>query len=721
MNVKASMSSRPAALVVLASLVVGYVVGHTDQARAIDFPGPPPGAAQARIDAGRLVLENDVLALSWTVANGRLKPERLVNKLSGTTLDLAGCECFQVLVASSPMPGRQVVKAGDLTVVGKPQVVEIDSQPSFSRAAERFGGRTILVDLASADGNLRIQWQAILRDGSSYVRQRVRLTTASRPIEVAEAVFWDVPAPGASVVGSVDGSPAVSGDLFFACEHPMSWSRVQESAGPGEKQTRLQCGYPFQTTLRPGGPLERSWVVGVVPEGQLRRAFLYYLERQRAQPHRPFLHYNNGSEIGCEYWQRALHGKPEEAERFRRDQEQVWLANIHAFGSELVERRGVTMDSFVHDFEWDDENLVWQFHAGYPKGFAPAQEAAKQHGARVGVWFSPSGGYPAKKARLDSGQAQTFERNARGLSMAGPRYYARLRAACTGMVRQFGVNYFKFDGFGAGNNQPGAGPYASDVETLLRLIDELRGLEPKVFVNPSTGSWPSPFWLLWADSIWRQGSDTNVAGQGPERQQWITYRDSGVYHGVLERAPLYPISSLMIHGVFINRLPLSGNPYDPKNKPPSYQPDEIIAEIRSFFGTGTNLQELYVNPALMTPRTWDALAEAANWARRNADVLADTHWVGGDPAQGQVYGWASWSKQKAILVLRNPNDGPAKITLDPADAFELPAGAARQYVLRSPWKEDADASAITLAAGRAHTFELGPFEVLSLEGVPPGK
>ena len=37
-----------------------------------------------------------------------------------------------------------------------------------------------------------------------------------------------------------------------------------------------------------------------------------------------------------------------------------------------------------------------------------------------------------------------------------------------------------------------------------------------------------------------------------------------------------------------------------------------------------------VTPALLTCDNWDRLAEAANWARRNADVLVDMHWIGGD-------------------------------------------------------------------------------------------
>ncbi|MHB9078101.1 MAG: hypothetical protein ACYC3X_11475 [Pirellulaceae bacterium] len=136
-------------------------------------------------------------------------------------------------------------------------------------------------------------------------------------------------------------------------------------------------------------------------------------------------------------------------------------------------------------------------------------------------------------------RAQARIRN--GLTLAGPRYVARVRAACEGLIEQYGVNYFKFDGFGAGNNQPGAMDCASDVEALLDLIVALRERKPDLFINPSTGSWPSPFWLLYCDSIWRQGADTNLRGKGSARQQWTTYRDGQILHGTLARGPLYPI------------------------------------------------------------------------------------------------------------------------------------------------------------------------------------
>jgi hypothetical protein len=173
----------------------------------------------------------------------------------------------------------------------------------------------------------------------------------------------------------------------------------------------------------------------------------------------------------------------------------------------------------------------------------------------------------------------------------------------------------------------------------------------------------------------------------------------------------------MLHGIMIHKFAFK-NPYDPARPGVSCRPDDVAAEIRSYFATGTNLQELHIDPSLMTERTWGVLAESAKWSRSNRRVLADTHWIGGDPAQGEVYGWASWSKEKAILSLRNPNGQPAEITLDIAKAFELPAGAPQKYVLKSPWAEDAPKPTVAVQAGRPHTFRLAPFEVLVWDAIP---
>jgi hypothetical protein len=707
-------SYSPATVTTTIVLQILGVLGVSPIATALDFPGPAPGKAEVRADGDFVHLENAVLHVQWRVAGGSLRLAKIEDKLAGKTVTPAQAECFQLSLADTPLPGPRVLRASDLRVVGTPCIEAIAADGKSLRLADRQAGRAIRLDLVSADGAVAVSWRAVLRDGSNYIRQSIACEARREELELREVVLWDLAVPGAEVRGVVDGSPVVAGGLFFAAEDPMAGAHLVEGGKPGQ----FRCSRTVNDRLRLGIPREFRSLVGVAPCGQVRRGFLYYLERERAQPYRQFLHYNNGSEIGCEYWRAKRYGSPEQFQQFRARQEQQWLCDIRAFGRELTEKRGVRLESFVHDHGWDDETLVWQFHAGYPEGFTPARQTAEQYGAHVGVWFSPAGGYSGRKSRVENGQQQGFEVSRHGLSLAGPRYYGRFREACMGMIAKYDVNYFKFDGFGAGNNQPGAGAMASDVEALLRLIAELRRSKPDVFVNPSTGSWPSPFWLLHCDCIWRQGSDTGIVGKGSERQRWITYRDSQILRGTLERGPLYPMSSLMIHGIFINDLPLFGNPYDPKSTRPTRDPEEITAEVRSFFATGVNLQELYVNPRMMSARLWDVLAEAARWSRANAAVMADAHWIGGDPAQNEVYGYAAWTPRKAVLTLRNPDERAVRFALDVERAFELPPGAPRHYRLTSPWADDAAKAAIDVRAGQPRIIALGPFETLVLDATP---
>ena len=83
---------------------------------------------------------------------------------------------------------------------------------------------------------------------------------------------------------------------------------------------------------------------------------------------------------------------------------------------------------------------------------------------------------------------------------------------------------------------------------MLQLIAELRAAKPDIYINQTTGTWPSPFWLLHVDSIWRGGEDHWFV-KGSSRQQWMTYSDAQTYQNVVQRAPLYPFNSLMLHGI----------------------------------------------------------------------------------------------------------------------------------------------------------------------------
>ncbi len=640
-----------------------------------------PGAQQlvATRTSGRFDLHDGNIGVQVEIAGNKLGALTVMDRLHHTEIEIA--EPFSIR-----MQDGGIVRAGDLRLSGEPSLREVAPLPDASRLAERLHSEVLSVPLENAGHSLRATWSVMLVDGSSYVRQMVTLTAVAEDAPIARVQLINAPLADAKVSGSVAGSPVVARNWFLGFEHPMSQSRV--TAG------RATAWMDRELPLRAGQSVTYSAVIGVARAGQIRRDFLAYLERERAHPYRTFLHYNSWYDLG-----------------FGNDYTAAGaLDRIDAFGRELTEKRGVKLDSFLFDDGWDDHKSLWKFNRGFPDGFAPVKREAEKFGAEPGVWMSPWGGYGrAKQERIAFGTSAGYEIVRGGYALSGPKYYAAFRDVCMNMIRTYGVNQFKFDGTGNVDSVVPGSRFDSDFAAAIALIGELRAAKPDIFINLTTGTWPSPFWAMYADSIWRGGEDDDTAGVGPYRERWITYRDADTYEHIVENGPLYPLNSLMLHGMIFAQ----------QHKELDKDPDnDFRNEVRSYFGTGTQLQEMYISPSLLSAANWDDLAEAAKWSRANADVLKDTHWVGGDPAWLEVYGWASWTPAKGILVLRNPSDKPQSVRVKLQDVFELPQGAAESYSARSPWKNDAQRAPQELNAQRVHAFELAPFEVLTLEMTP---
>ena len=652
-------------------------------AQSLDRDGDDDTAMAIREDVGG-VLQNHLIAIRWFIRDGHLAGLFVDNRsaqqsVQGSGLTLDGPFSIELKDAG-------VLRASDLSIQGKARVEKLMPNPEASRASDRLPGVAVHYELADDAAGFRADWALILRRDSHYIRQVLTITTGGKPVAVDDVRMIDLHATGVSVAGVVKGSPLVVGDFFLGFESPLSQSSVVGDHAVSE----LQSGVPIGAEQT----AQYSSVIGVAPAGQMRRAFLQYIERERAHPYRTFLHYNSWFDIGF----------------FTPYSQQDALNRIHAIGDELHKKRGVTLDSYLFDDGWDNHNDLWKIRDDFKDGFEPLTEAAAEYGTAPGVWLSPWGGYgPAKRERVATAKRDGYEIVDGGMALSGPKYYARFHDAMTEMVTKYGVNQFKLDGTGNADLVVKGSAFSSDFDAAIHLIGDLRKLKPDLYINLSTGTYPSPFWLFYTDSIWRGGDDTEFAGVGSSRERWITYRDADTYDEIVKAGRLFPLNSLMLHGiVYAQKAP--GLSTDPKN--------DFRNEVHSYFGSGTQLQELYITPSLLTDTDWDVLAETAKWSRSNASTLVDTHWVGGDPRWLSVYGWAAWSKQKGILTLRNPSDEAQDFVIDIGQAFELPEGSAQRYSAHSPWAEDAGKAAIRLEAGRPSTFHLAPFQVITLEAAP---
>ncbi len=638
-----------------------------------------PGDAIASNKGKTFFLSNEVITHEWSVSDEGFRATRVINRLTGEAVPLS--EAFAITISEGG-----VIRASAMTVVSGPEIKNLIADSNSPQRSLQFRGKQIEVHLEDKDRRLSAVWRGILRDGSNYVRQELTLQAKDKDVSITSVRLIDLDVKGAHVSGAVKGSPIVVGNMFFGFEHPLSESRAIDN--------RAIAAISRELPLKAGQSVTYSSVIGVTVPGQMRRVFLHYVERERAHPYRTFLHYNSWYDLGY----------------FNKYDEQGAVDVINAFGTELTQKRGVKLDSFLFDDGWDDDRKLWSFNPGFPNGFMPVKEAAAKYDAAPGIWLSPWGGYgEPHRERVKLGKEQGFETNEKGFMLSGPKYYARFRDTCLEMIHKYGVNQFKIDGTGNADQAFPGSEFDSDFAAAIHLIGELRAEKPDLYINLTTGTYPSPFWLRYADSIWRGGDDHSFAGVGSYRQRWITYRDSDTYAGIVLSGPLFPLNSLMLHGMIYAKHARHLDT-DPNN--------DFGDEVHDYFGTGTQLQEMYITPSLLSPGNWDTLAEAAKWSRENADVLVDTHWVGGDPAMLEIYGWASWSPRKGLLTLRNPSEKPQDFSVDVQKIFELPSGAPQHYRAHSPWQRDSAQPFVELQAEKPYTFHLQPFQVLNIDALP---
>ena len=191
----------------------------------------------------------------WKIENGGFRFVSVTDRLSGKTVQ-ADIPFSVELEAGATVPAdRMVITAG-------PRIKKLEPSKNAAVFSRRAGGKAIRIDLEEKETGLKAVWQGILRDGSGYIRQEVTFTSSKPGMRLANIILLDVQAPGmgAKVSGDVQGSPAVTGTMFFGIEHPLSESSVTD----GDNARRL-CSFGQNIGLDSEKGFTISSVIGVVP------------------------------------------------------------------------------------------------------------------------------------------------------------------------------------------------------------------------------------------------------------------------------------------------------------------------------------------------------------------------------------------------------------------------------------------------------------------------
>jgi hypothetical protein len=658
-------------------ILLTYLIAINFASAQIPYPGDAPGTAKIKIlPDNSIILENNAIRMKFVKDGNLFTVGGFEDKSIGRQLPTGKTVLFELTLGDN-----NVISSREFTLLNPPSTSTIKPDLTAVLYSKRLGGKKCEADFENKNIGLLVHWTVELKDDANYVRQVFTFITRDT-VNISRITLIKLPVNiGVRKEGKVDGSLMVHENMFFAIEHPMGLIEQNQESWAAS----LLNFNPFTST----NIYTASTVWGTTPANQLRRGILYYIERERSMPYHQMLHYNSWWDIS---WILA---------KFTESQA---LDRIRMFRDSLVIKRNVRLNAFLFDDGWDDNKSLWRFDTtALPNGFRKMKEMVESCQSSLGVWISPWGGYsPNKEERIKFGNSQNppFETNANGFSLAGPVYYNRFLDVTKNFIKEYNISMFKFDGVGAGNIVSGAGvDYHNDIEAYLKLLKDLKKMKPDLYLDLTAGTWPSVFWLLYGDNIWRSDDDYGFAGEGSKRQQGITYRDAITYKNVVRGGSLYPLNALMNIGIVIADNGIAGTvEMDDK---------DISDDIWSFFGTGVNLQELYINPHKLNTANWNCLATASNWARKNERIMSDTHWIGGDPAKGEVYGYAAWSPLGAILMIRNPAKEVKTFQLNVADVFELPSNIKKDYL----FYDAKTGSKEPLMQGKSFSISLQPFEV----------
>jgi hypothetical protein len=596
---------------------------------------------EVRIEPSQVLIGNSFLAWETALVGKRIGATSLVNRRTNQTLHVSGDDF--VLEFND---GRAVA-SGEFQLDGA------------GEETSEGGGKRLILRLAHGDLRARLITQ--VKPNEWWATRWLEISGGSGELAAVTLPQWRCgktrgqSGPGKTVDRSLGffsgrGQPVYADDLFVAIAHP----GAENFATTGG----LSCRLSAYDRLGAGQTVRtRNLVVGAGEKGDVRRAFLGYVDATRAVPSRMIFLVNDW------YWKDK--SKPLEAAKA--------LARVK-------QETGIPVDSFTLDEGW---NLDWDTTTGFwgrldrkrfPGGWDAMRAAGQPANIGLSLWFGPIGGYgDFRKKRNEFARTLGFEIYGDKLCLAGPRYKKHVIESFSQWAAR-GMDYIKVDGFWpecpekTHGHPVGPRGAIAEMDALIEVYAAWHKARPDLVIGYTSGSNPSPFWLQHCDFVWRAGRDDSHAGAGDPFDRHNTYLD-----GCLQafRATEMPISAFVTFDIVQGRTTGSS--------------DEAFERGAWWLAARTSLHhDWYVQPSDLSPAQWKLLARAAAWAKKHETIFRWSQMVGGDPRKGEVYGFSAFDGRSGTLALRNPSDKAQTFEGSLADLLDLPAaGRSRSLRLQS--------------------------------------
>lgn len=472
------------------------------------------------------------------------------------------------------------------------------------------------------------------------------------------------------------GQPVYTESLWFGVEFPATRSGARPD---GAIFLRHHPG----VELAPGGEyVSKRAVLGAAPVGDVKGAFFDYVATLPPRKKVPELHF---------YWNGFRVIRPPD----RIGQAARALEYLEA----LKRETGFTFDAFTFDAAFDmyrPDGLFVPVEEGIWERTAKGLETL---GTPLGFWASFSCIYCAPTHEWGRSQGYELQESGKSYCLAGPKYFAAIKKRLEDVVRDHDMGSINFDGMywgqGYGCNLPGhghlvgegpeIGVYATEkvVEKQFEIWESLRQINPDIILdNFICGEWASPWWLSQLDGVHTVFGDTVGSGIPSPwlRDELITARDIEVFE---ERklGRQFPLWAEDLYGTQVRRDHLiDGITVTGEDMAERWEDEYVMA----LPGRGSINNNIFVSDFEVLSESDGGLhflAKVAQWTRANEAIYADYRLIGGDPQEGDLYGYSHADGEgRVVVALRNPTIERRSFPLKIDAALGLPSSEGQFHV-----------------------------------------
>lgn len=621
-----------------------------------------------------LALANDFIELQFDTSGGRCTADKLVNKLANRTLDIKSDD-FAIGIE-----GREPLRAADFT---------------FKNARDKAipGGRRLTLRFESKAPATLLYIIYELGDSDWFVRRRIELVPEEL-LALRQVDVWLVGLDGKAAHQGF-GQSVLLDDTFWGLEFPAGHNHYD---GAVVKLTQ----FPGRTVT--GRFVSKTAVLGVAEPGRSEQRFRQYVETFRVTPKTTslFVNYNT-------WW------------TLMPPSEKNSLELTDLFKRKLHDPHGESIDTFTVDDGWDNNDSLWEFQTeNWPDGFVRLKRALNTMNSSLGLWISPSSRYgPAPWLAENKGYA--LHSNGHDICQSDPVYRLDMAKTVTDLIKKYDIAFIKFDGFGGwcdakdhAHHLPGEYSMEANTDAYIELIEAARKVRPDIYLDLTCGIWLSPWWLMYADSLWGSvsGDYPSIVVPAPVLRDSATTTRDAVFRQRCRENAGFPPAAIEHLGIIIIT--------------PEKWEDNAVAVV----GRGCRLLTLYIDPKHFQneDRDWKFLASILKYARHNAETLQNINLILGDPFKREPYGYASFRGPRGIITLRNPFIEPKTVTLTLDESIgcslaehDDPDKAQSAFVARIVYPR-VETLSRTFHYGDTLEIELQAYEtlLLHLDSVEPG-